>query len=122
MVKRTETSRFSSSDPEIPGLPAWEVDSSDWFDKHLKAVRQANEDMSISGQFTLDRLALGDGSGEPDVAIGDCIEKIAGREYSLAADCGGREVYPEIVQIIYLPDKQKTKLITRDLRFAEVVL
>lgn len=117
LQKRTTVSRFADSD-----LPAWEIDSADWFTAHLEAVRAANEDMSVSGQFTLDRLWLGDGSGEPDFAVGDGIEKIEGRQYDLSAAFGGAKVYPEIIQLIYLPEKQMTKLITRDLRFAEVLL
>ena len=34
----------------------------------------------------------------------------------------GGAVYPEIVRIIYYPEKQQQKLITRDLRFAEMTL
>ena len=117
LQKRTESSIFASSE-----LPVWEIDSTDYFDKHLAAARAANEDMSVSAQFTLERLWLGDGSGEPDFAIGDCIEKITGRDYDLSAALGDTKVYPEIIQIIYSPEKQMTKLITRDLRFAEVVL
>ncbi len=117
LQKRTESSIFASSE-----LPVWEIDSTDYFDKHLAAARAANEDMSVSAQFTLERLWLGDGSGKPDFAIGDCIEKITGRDYDLSAALGDTKVYPEIIQIIYSPEKQMTKLITRDLRFAEVVL
>jgi len=51
---------------------------------------------------------------------GDCIEKIAGRDYNLTFNLGAGNTRPEIIQIIYLPDKQMTKLITRDLRFTEV--
>jgi len=121
LAKRTSSSVFSGTD-----LPAWEVDSNTpanpWLDKHLQAIREANEDMSISGQFTLERLWLGDGSGKPEFCIGDCIAEITGRDYGLSKSFGGGTVYPEIVQVIYLPDKQMTKLITRDLRFAEVTL
>ena len=53
---------------------------------------------------------------------GDCIERITGREYSLAAALNGDPVYPEIVKIVYLPDRQQMMLITRDLRYADVVL
>lgn len=114
---RTESSVFENS-----GLTARELDSTASIDKHLEAIRQANEDISISGRFTLERLWLGDGSGVPDFALGDCIEKITGRNYPLSSLIGSRTVYPEIIQIVYLPETQKTILITRDLRFAEVVL
>jgi len=126
LIKRTESSIYApSSPPADSDPPAWEVDSGDWFDKHMQAVRDANEDMSVSGQFTLERMWF-------DVfSIGDYIKKIEGRNYSLHANYTyqapkqgekARIVYPEILQIIYLPDAQKMKLITRDLRFAEVVL
>jgi len=117
LKKRTASSSFATS-----GLPADEQDNSDWFSNHLGAVRRANEDLTISGQFTLERLWLGDGAGVPDFMIGDGIEKITGRKYDLSYALGGGRVYPEIVQIIYLPERQKMKLITRDLRFAEKIL
>ena len=65
---------------------------------------------------------LGDGRSFPDFVLGDCIEKITGREYPLSATFGKTKIYPEIIQIIYLPEVQRQKLITRDLRYAEVVL
>ena len=78
---------------------------------------------SISGLFTLERLWLGDGSGVPDFMIGDCIEKITGRDHYLGASFGNRgDLFPEIIKIVYMPEKQKMTLITRDLRFAEVIL
>lgn len=118
LKKRTAASQYYGS-----SLPAWNVNDRDWCDKHLGGIRRANEDASISGAFTLERLWLGDGRGTPDFAIGDCIEKIEGREHSLSTSFCGKNVYPEIIKIIYLPDKQKMQLITRDLRFAaEVVL
>lgn len=117
LTRRTQSSVFANTD-----LPARQMDSTDWFDTHLNAIRDANQDMSISGRFTLERLWLGDGSGKPDFAVGDCVEKITGREHNLSIAFGGSEIYPEIIQIIYLPDKQKMSLITRDLRFAEVLL
>jgi len=117
LAKRTTSSSFSDT-----SLPVNQADDTAKFLTHIEAVRRANQDQSVSGQFTLDRLWLGDGSGEPDLAVGDCIEKITGRNYSLAATLNSGDVYPEIIQIIYLPDKQKQKLITRDLRLAEVLL
>jgi len=115
--KRMPTSQFDGSD-----LASDDVDDTIYLGKHLEALRRANEDMSISGQFTLERLWLGDGSGRPDFAVGDGIERITGREYHLSASLAGSAVYPEIIQIIYLPERQIQKLITRDLRFAEVTL
>lgn len=114
---RTASSIFSDGD-----LSARELDSTAYLEKDLEAIRAASEDRSISGRFTLDRLWLGDGSGVPAFALGDCIEKITGRDYPLSSVFGSRTVYPEIVQIVYLPETQKTVLITRDLRFAEVNL
>jgi hypothetical protein len=116
------TNRTPSSIYNQTALPAWNLNTTPWFDKHLKAVRAANEDMSISGSFTLERFWLGDGSGAPDFAVGDCIEKITGRELSLSAAMASTSVYPEIIQLIYLPDNQMMKLITRDLRFAQVLI
>jgi hypothetical protein len=119
LQKRTDSSVFRDTT-----LIAYESPDGigDWFDSHLKTVRDANEGMSVSGQFTLERLWLGDGAGFPDFCFGDCIEKITGRNYELSAAMNGGAVYPEIIQIIYLPDKQMMKLITRDLRYAEVHL
>jgi len=117
LAKRTDSSSFADSD-----MPAYEMDSSEYIDRHLLAVRQANEDRTISGRFTLERLWLGDGSAAPDYALGDGIERITGRNYSLSVRIGGRIVHPEIIQIIYLPERQKQQLITRDLRFADVLL
>jgi len=114
--------RCTSSSYYGGSLVSDDQDDSVWFGNHLQAVRDANEDASISGQFTLDRLWLDDGNGSPDFAVGDSIEAIAGRQYNLSASFNSQTIYPEIIQIIYLPDKQKTKLITRDLRYAEVVL
>jgi hypothetical protein len=99
---------------------AYEVDSTEILKSHLDAIRDANQDLSISGFFELERLWLNDGHGEPVFMVGDCLEKITGRDYSLAANLSGTSIYPEIIQIVYDFEKQHTKLITRDLRFAEV--
>jgi len=115
--KRTSTSELTDS-----GLPAGDRDDAEYFREHLETVRRANEDRSISGQFTLERLWLGDGVGWPTFAVGDQIERISGREIGLAAASASGEVYPEIVQILMLPQRQHMRLLTRDLRFAEVVL
>ena len=115
--KRSAASSYTNS-----GLSADETDSTDILEAHIEAIRRANEDMSISGRFTLERLWLGDGKGRPDFAIGDCIEQISGRDYPLSVDIGDKKLYPEIVQLIYVPDRQMQTLITRDLRFTEVLL
>ncbi len=78
--------------------------------------------MSISGQFVLDRMWIGDGTGVPDIFIGDCIAENTGRGYDLSASLAGGTVFPEIIQIIYLLEVQRTEIITRDLRFAVIVL
>lgn len=117
LIKRSEASLFDGG-----GLDADETDSTDVLNAHIEAIRRAREDMSISGRFTLERLWLGDGEGMPDFALGDCIEKMTGRDYLLGVSIGEEKLYPEIVQIIYVPDRQMQTLITRDLRFAEVLL
>ncbi len=117
LTKRTASSSFYDS-----GLPSWDTDERDKFDKHIQAIRDANEDTSISGRFTLDRLWLTDNADSdiPFFACGDSIEKITGREYSLSASLYDQEIFPEIIQITYLPNQQKQQLITRDLRLVEV--
>ena len=110
IAKRMAASMFESE-----GLPAEELDTSAWLSASLDRIREANEDMSISGQYLLDRMWLG------AFACGDAIERITGRDYDLSVDYGSRIIYPEIIQIVHLPIQQKTTLITRDLRFAEVV-
>ncbi len=107
--------RMSASIFVAEGLPAKELDTSAWLTASLDRIREANEDMSISGQYVLDRLWL------DAFACGDVVERITGREYDLSVNYGSRTIYPEIIQIVHLPTQQKTMLITRDLRFAEVV-
>ncbi len=116
LVKRTPMSNFYYTNSS-----AWQVDSTGKIQEHITAIRDANEDMSISGRFTLERLWLGDGAGQLPILIGDSIEKITGREYSLASSMGLSKFYPEIVKIVIIPDAQKMELITRDLRFATEV-
>ncbi|MCK4294821.1 MAG: hypothetical protein KAY65_16600, partial [Planctomycetes bacterium] len=103
-------------------LPADEVDATALITDHLEALRLAYKDLAISGLFVLDRLWAGDGAGTPAFLIGDGIEGITGRGYSLSARTGDANVYPEIVQIGYLPGEQRMQLITRDLRLAEVAV
>lgn len=116
LSQRTASSVFNGSD-----LPPLDVDASAKLEAHLAAIQQENEDASVSGRFTLDRLWLGDGSGTPLFAIGDSISRITGREFDLSANIGSSKVFPEIIKIVYTNETQKTTLITRDLRFAEVV-
>jgi len=108
-TKRMDTSRFDGS-----GLPAREDDHYDWFEKHLELIQEANADQAVSGQFTLDRLWL----GELEICCGDGIERITGREFSLGAAFAGGVVYPEIIQIVIIPDRQVMTLVTRDLRYS----
>ncbi len=111
--RRSPDSRFAEM-----GLPAWTTDEYDKLTGHLDALRDANEDMSINGRFTLDRLWLGDGAGTVDFALGDGVEGVEGRGYSMAASLGGERVFPEIMQIVYDVPRQKQHLITRDLRLS----
>lgn len=112
---RTASSTYESSD-----LPAWNTDGTDKITAHLDAIREANEDTSISGRFTLERLWIEDDG--PVFLPGDLIEGITGRSYSLAASYNGGSVYPEIIKVIYQPQNQRQTLITRDLRFTDVQL
>jgi len=114
IAKRTSASSLYNS-----GLPAKEVDSTYLIIAHLEAIRKASQDPSVSGVFVLERLWLGDGSGRVDFALGDGIEKVSGRNYTLLSRTDKGDVYPEIIKIIYLPEEQKMELITRDLRFVE---
>lgn len=115
-TQRTPQSRFYGT-----SLPAWNTDESQKLHDHIDAIRLANEDASINGRFTLDRLWAGDGAGAPTFALGDGIAGLAGRSLSFAQSAGGRTTYPEIIQIVYLPAQQTQQLITRDPRLAEVV-
>jgi hypothetical protein len=117
LMKRMSSSLFTSS-----GLPAYQVDSTQKIIDHLLSIRESNQYLSVSGIFILDRLWLGDGAGLPDFAIGDGIEKVTGRNYNFFIRSGSSYLYPEICQIVYLPDEQKMQLLTRDLRFANYVL
>ncbi len=110
IAKRMPASIFESE-----GLPAQEMDTSAWLTASLDRIREANEDMSISGQYVLDRMWLN------AFACGDAVERITGRDYDLSVNYGSRTIYPEVIQIVHLPVQQKTQLITRDLRFAVVV-
>jgi len=115
LSQRTISSIFEGS-----SYPAGEIDSTSRVDAHLDAIRDAYQDMSLSGLFILDRLWLGDGAGAPSFQVGDGIEGVTGRWYQFAVKSGGKTVYPEIVQISYLHRQQRMQLVTRDLRFAEV--
>jgi hypothetical protein len=115
--QRCPASRFDAGD-----LPAWNQDGSEKLSGHLDYLRTVNEDMSISGEFTLDRLWLFDTLNDPEFAMGDSITRITGRQHDLARTFSGGTIYPEIIQITYLPRQQKMRLVTRDLRFAELKL
>ena len=111
---RTQSSQFFNS-----LLPAENIDKTPLLTSHLLSLRQANEELSVSGRFVLERLWTGDGSGFPTFVVGDLVERITGRNYALGTTWSGVG-FPEIVQIVYLPDKQKMILLTRDLRFGDV--
>lgn len=98
--------------------PAWDTDEYTKLTDHLDALREANQDMSINGRFTLDRLWLGDGSGAPDIFIGDAIYGLTGRDYYMGSAVNGTHVYPEIIEITYDVQRQKQHLVTRDVRLA----
>jgi hypothetical protein len=112
--KRSEQSIF-----KLSGLPADEPNDGTSANDHAAKIRDFNEDASISGSFILDRLWLYNDSGLNEFDIGDVISHITGRDYSLAANVGQRTVYPEIVQVIHLIQKNQTQLISRDLRYSE---
>lgn len=115
LSQRAASSIFNGST-----YPADQIDSTSRVNAHLDAIRDACQDMSLSGLFVLDRLWAGDGVGVPAFYIGDGIEAITGRWYKLAVKSGSKTVYPEVVQISYLHRQQRMQLVTRDLRFAEV--
>jgi hypothetical protein len=111
--RRTDSSVMAS-------LSVWETDEYDTLAAHLDDIRDANQDISINGRFTLERLWLGDGSGLPDICIGDGVSGLTGRNYSLASSLNGSTVYPEIIEITYDIQRQKQHLITRDIRLSEM--
>ena len=86
------------------------------FKNYVEKLRDALQDTSISGQFTLERLWL-----DPldNFRIGDCITNIEGRGHLLRTGTSSQPLYPEIVQIVYMAQKQKMKLVTRDLRYGD---
>ena len=104
---RDDSSTFKTSD-----LPVYERDDSKKFKAYLEKLRDTLQDRSVSGQFTFGQLWF-------DFKIGDSIAKIDGRNFNLKTRIGSNTMAPEIVQIIHLPQKQQTKLITRDLRYSE---
>jgi len=75
--------------------------------------------LAISGIFVLDRLWL---DGSDIFKVGDCITKIAGRDFdlrsSIAGGSGDEIQSTEIVQITYEVENQTQTLVTRDLKFA----
>jgi hypothetical protein len=105
--------RHSSSLFSSASMPADERDDYVEFKDYIDKLKKVLEDTAISGRFLLERLWFG------TFNIGDGIEKIEGRDYSFKTSYGNQDMYPEIVQITYWPQKQKMQLITRDLRFSE---
>jgi hypothetical protein len=106
--ERDESSSFTTGD-----LPVDQRDDSKKFKAYLEKLRDTLQDGSVSGQFTFPRLWLN------DFTIGDSISKIDGRNFTMKTRIGDSTMAPEIVQIIHLPQKQQTRLITRDLRYSE---
>lgn len=113
LVYRTPSSLFSSGT-----LGTNELLQREKIESHVDAIHAANQDAALAGQFTLDRLYLVE-NGEIAFLPGDCISAIKGRDYNLSAGIGNSPAYPEIIQVVIMPQKQKMKLITRDMRFAE---
>ncbi|HAL45679.1 MAG: hypothetical protein A2Y12_01670 [Planctomycetes bacterium GWF2_42_9] len=105
--------RHSSSVFSAANMPANEQDDYEEFTKYIDKLKKTLEDTSISGRILLERLWLN------KFTVGDAIEKFEGRDYSFQTSLGEQDLYPEIVQITYWPQKQKMQLITRDLRFSE---
>jgi hypothetical protein len=114
---RTTSSQYSSS-----GLSAWDTDETEKLRARIEAIRDANEDKSVAGPVILDRLWLGDGTGEPEFKVGDGVRRFGGRWYDLGGTVRNDRVYPEIAQIVYDNQTQKQTLVLRDARFAQVEL
>ncbi|MEA3366670.1 MAG: hypothetical protein U9R68_01000 [Planctomycetota bacterium] len=114
--QRTDSSEYATS-----GAPAWDTDQTDQLIAALDEIRDASEDASLSGRFTLDRLWLGDGEGALAFKVGDAVARLTGRGVELAATINGETVHPEIAQIHYDLEHQKMHMITRDLRLTEAI-
>jgi len=105
---RDESSIYSAT-----SLNADERDDSIKFYNYMQKLRDSLQDSSISGQFTTERLWLN------RIKIGDVISEIEGRGFQLKTGLGWTTLCPEIIQIIYMVQQQRMKLITRDLKFSE---
>jgi hypothetical protein len=114
---RTSASRYYGG-----VLSAWDTDETEKLRARVEAVRDANEDKSVAGPVILDRLWLGDGTGEPEIKVGDGVRRFGGRWYDLGGTVRNDRVYPEIARIIYDNQTQRQTLILRDTRFAQVEL
>jgi hypothetical protein len=114
--QRTESSLYSTS-----GLPAWNTDQTEALQVSLDKIRDACEDASISGRFTLERLWFKTDPDDerPIFMVGDQIRRLTGRDYDLSSIVTENKVYPEIVQIRYDIEGQTMHLLTRNLRLAE---
>lgn len=120
--KRTDSSAYRATISR-----AWQQDNSALAEggdgrivDHLAAIQEANQDLSISGRFILDRLWCGDGTGLCNFACGDGIARIAGRGVAFSTDLASSGIRPEVIQVAYDVLRQQTVLLTRDMRFAEV--
>ncbi len=99
-----------------------DIDDTAKLSDELFSLRSEKEPAGISGRFTLERLWLGDGSGQPDFQPGDVIYGIEGRDIRLTTSISGISVHPEIVQIIYnTDDTQMMTLITKTIRTQELI-
>lgn len=98
---------------------AWQTpDHGDKLMAQAAYLQAANQDASVAGHLTLDRLWLGDGEGFPLFCCGDGVTAIRGRNLSLEAGGVGSGIFPEIVQIVYHVQQQQMDIILRDLKKA----
>jgi len=109
--KRDSSSRFYQQ-----GKGAAEYDQRSGLQGQLKSIRDANKGLAVSGIFILERLWLDDSE---IFKVGDCITKIAGRDFDLSTSItSDQSQATEIIQISYDIEKQTQTLITRDLKFS----
>lgn len=99
------------------GLPSDAGDDTTALLAYVTKLRASLQDASISGVFVLERLWL------DKFRLGDVITKIEGRDFDLRTAIGApgetqTVLCPEIVQIEILPQQQKMRLITRDLKYS----
>ena len=100
---------------------AWQTPGhADALAAHAAFLQAANQDAAVAGRLTLDRLWLGDGTGEPTFCCGDGVATLDGRNLSLKSGSAESVIYPEIVKVVYHVQQQKMDVILRDLKMARV--